>query len=67
MLSKVNSADSRQPYMAGYDFSLADIAAVVNVHRYMLLELNIKAHAALLDWYQRLSERGSFKRWITAY
>jgi glutathione S-transferase len=53
--------------MAGYDFSLADIAAVVNVHRYMLLELNIKAHAALLDWYQRLSERGSFKRWITAY
>ena len=66
-LQMVNQRVSERPYLAGKEFSLADIAIVVNVHRLKLIELNLTDLPALQAWYTLISDRPSFHRAILDY
>lgn len=54
-------------FLAGEEYSLADISAVVNVHRFRLLELDIPQSAALDNWYTRIEQRPAFQRAVRAF
>lgn len=58
---------STKPYIAGAYFSLADIAAVVNVHRFILIDWDISSYGSVKRWYEKITNRESFHRAITAY
>lgn len=51
-------------YLLGETFSLADIANVVNVHRYQLCDLDCEQFPTLMRWYHLVAERPSFQRGI---
>ena len=59
-LSDLNEDLTHGPFIAGPNFSLADIAAVVNVHRYKLCNLPMGENDHLQDWYERVSARPAF-------
>tara|TARA_R110002012_G_scaffold156852_1_gene317892 strand:- start:2006 stop:2758 length:753 start_codon:yes stop_codon:yes gene_type:complete len=54
-------------YLVGAQFSLADIAAIVNVHRYKLCGLEIEQYSALMNWYDAVAAREGFKRAVVAW
>jgi glutathione S-transferase len=66
-LDDVDKALSTSSYLAGDNFSLADIAAIVNVHRYKLLNIDIEPYSYIGQWYKRVADRKSFQRAISAY
>ena len=51
-------------FLAGDDFSLADIACGVCLYRYFNMGLEIEACARVGDWYRRLSQRAPFRHTI---
>ena len=53
-----------QAYLAGDDFSLADIACGISLYRYFNLGLDIDEPPRVMDWYQRLSQREAFRNTI---
>lgn len=66
-LTELDLALSSSPFVAGDQFSLADIAVVVNVHRYQLLQINLKHFSAINRWYQKMEARPSFQKAIREY
>ena len=50
-----------QPYLAGADFSLADIACGVCLYRYFNMGLPVGEPLSVMDWYQRLQQRAAFQ------
>ncbi|MDG2115450.1 MAG: glutathione S-transferase family protein [Porticoccaceae bacterium] len=63
-LADVNDALSGSEYLAGEVFSLADIASIVNVHRYRMCRLDLGQFPALLRWYALVESRPGFKKAI---
>ncbi len=55
---------AKHDYLAGDDFSLADIACGVCLFRYLNMGLAVHAPAQVMRWYQRLSQRAPFKHTI---
>lgn len=53
-----------QPYLAGSDFSLADIACGVGLYRYFNMGLGVDEPPRVMEWYQRLSQREPFQNTI---
>jgi glutathione S-transferase len=53
-------ADGRD-YVAGANFSLADIAWIPNVHRYDLIGWPLAKYPALKRWYDRMKQRQSYQ------
>ena len=52
-------ADGRK-WMAGEQFSLADIAWMPNLHRYDVLRWPLERYPRLNEWFQRASARKSY-------
>jgi glutathione S-transferase len=55
---------SRQSYLAGETFSLADIACGVCLFRYFNMGLEVEQPAQVMRWYRQLSQRDSFRHTI---
>jgi glutathione S-transferase len=49
------------PYVTGSAFSLADVVLGLSVNRWMLAPIERPAYPAVLDYYERLSERTGFR------
>jgi glutathione S-transferase len=54
-------------WLAGSDFTLADLAWSIDVHRFLFLKLDLSAYPALLRWYATVSDRSSFQKMVVAY
>jgi glutathione S-transferase len=52
---------SAGPYVTGSAFSLADVVLGLSVNRWMLAPIEHPKYAAVLDYYERLSERTGFR------
>jgi len=55
---------SHGPFLAGENFSLADIACGVCLYRYFNMGLEVAEPPRVMDWYQRLSQRAPFRNTI---
>lgn len=66
-LAELNGLLSENRYVAGDLFSIADIAVVVNVHRYKLLQISLEPYEAIRNWYERIESRPGFQKAITAF
>lgn len=55
---------SGRPYIAGSDFTLADIVLGVYAHRWFSFKIEKPGLPNLRRWYERLSERPSFDQWV---
>jgi len=53
---------SRRPFLAGADFSLADIPAGAVLYRYFEMELDVPRHPNVDAWYARLAAREPYRR-----
>jgi glutathione S-transferase len=49
------------PYVTGSAFSLADVVLGLSVNRWMLAPIEHPEYPAVLDYYERLSERSGFR------
>lgn len=54
------------PYLAGDQFSIADIAVGLTVHRWFCVPIEKPALPAVQAYYERLLERPAGARWMTA-
>ena len=66
-LSEVNRHLDRREWLVGRSFSLADVAWVVDVHRFALMRFPMDVFPALTAWYRRTKRRPSFVQGVTAY
>jgi glutathione S-transferase len=57
---------AKHPYIAGTDFSLADIPWGVHAHRWFNMDFERPSLPALRAWYDRLCERPAYKQHIVA-
>ena len=57
---------AKHAYIAGADFSLADIPWGVHAHRWFNMDFERPALPALRAWYDRLCERPAYKQHIVA-
>ena len=51
-------------YLAGSQMSLADIAAVVNVHRFYMLKRDVAQYDHMRRWYDMIASRPAFEKAI---
>ncbi|WP_240230372.1 glutathione S-transferase family protein [Devosia lacusdianchii] len=51
-------------FVAGGEFTIADIAVALSVHRWMAIPAEKKAFAAVADYYERLMSREAGARWM---
>lgn len=51
-------------FLGGSCFSLADIANIVNVHRYLLCKLDFGPYPSILRWYAQVELRSSFREGV---
>lgn len=63
----MNDRLEQSPWLAGGQYSLADIAACVNVHRVRLCRLKLDRLAALDAWYGRIAARPAFQTAVIAF
>lgn len=54
-------------YLSGNQFSLADIAAIVNIHRYKLCQLDVDQYPELNRWYKNIEARPGFQKAVVAW
>lgn len=52
------------PFLAGDDFTLADIACGVCLYRYFNMGLEVEQPPRVMDWYRLLSQRAAFRHTI---
>lgn len=53
-----------QPYLGGETFSMGDIPCGVCLYRYFEMGLAVAKPRFVMQWYQRLAQRGAFKNTI---
>lgn len=53
---------SRQPYLAGANFTMGDIPIGCHVHLWMRLPIERPAHPGLTAWFERLCARPAFRK-----
>lgn len=66
-MKALNDGLKGKDYLSGNQFSLADIAAIVNVHRFKLCELNVEQYSELNRWYKTIEARPGFQKGIVAW
>ncbi len=66
-LKQLDKALLKQDYLAGNKFSLADIANIVNIHRYTLCQLELDQYLGIQRWYRLIQARPAFKKAITEW
>ena len=52
------------PFLAGSEFTLADIPAGTSLHRYFEMGVEVPRHHHVAEWYARLSERSAYKEHV---
>lgn len=57
LVSILENELSQRPYLGGDEFSIADIAVGVQVHRWLHLPINRAPSPALREWYDRIIHR----------
>jgi glutathione S-transferase len=57
-------SDGRQ-FLAGDEFSLADVAWMPNIHRFTLIKWPFDTYENLRGWFERVRERSSYKIGLT--
>jgi len=62
--NKVEETAGRSVFLAGSQMSLADIAAVVNVHRFYFLKLDVAHYDHMRRWYDMIASRPAFQEAI---
>ena len=55
-----------QPFLAGSDFSMADIPAGTTLHRYFGMGLDVPRPPRVLEWHARLAERRTYREHVQA-
>jgi len=63
-LVQIGKQLAKQSYLLGENPTVADIAVGVFVHRLWAIELDIRFPENVLGWYNRLSQRPGYKRWV---
>ncbi len=66
-LAEVNRQLGDRPWLVGDRLSLADVAWVVDVHRFALIGLPLWPYASLRRWYRRMRRLTSFQQAVVAY
>jgi glutathione S-transferase len=66
-LAEVNRHLAGRTWLVGKEFSLADVAWSVSVHRFALMAMPMGAYPDLRRWYRRVRARPSFARAVHAY
>jgi glutathione S-transferase len=66
-LSEVNRHLHGREWLVGSAFSLADVAWVVDVHRFALMWFPMGHYPSLRGWYRRTRRRPSFVAGVTAF
>lgn len=56
---------SKHPYLAGDDYSIADIAHFGWMHIAQIIALDFSAHRHLQAWYERIAQRPAVRKGIT--
>ncbi len=58
----------RSQWLAGPEFSIADVIAGSGMYRYFTMDIPRPEHAALADWYGRLADRPAYRNTVmTSY
>jgi glutathione S-transferase len=52
------------PFLAGSEFTLADIPAGTSLYRYFEMGVEVPRHLHVIEWYARLSERSAYKEHV---
>jgi glutathione S-transferase len=55
---------AHQPYLAGNQFTMADIPAGSLLYRYFEMGLDVSRPPHLMQWYERLAERDAYQKTI---
>ncbi len=55
----------RHLYLAGPEFTLADIPAGTALYRYFEMGLDVACHPHVMEWYARLAERQAYRKHVT--
>jgi glutathione S-transferase len=66
-MTAVNDGLTGVDYLAGNQFSLADIAVIVNVHRYQMCQLDVQQYPELMRWYKTIAARPGFQQAVIAW
>ena len=66
-LAEVNRQLAGRAWIVGNALSLADIAWVVDVHRFALMHFPMAAHQSLCAWYRRMRRLTSFRQAVLSY
>ena len=61
---KLESHLANQPYLAGKDFGMGDIACAVSLHRYLHMGLEVVRPQNVVAWYERLTRRPAFVKHV---
>lgn len=64
--SKIDAAAEQSEYLTGSRYSLADIAVIVNVHRFYLLNLDVARYDHMRRWYEMIADTTAFQNAIMA-
>lgn len=60
----LNAHLSKQQYLAGDRFSMADIPAGTSLYRYFTMGVEVEQPPEVMNWYARLQERPAFQQHI---
>jgi glutathione S-transferase len=66
-LAEVNRHLGDRPWLVGHALSLADIAWVVDVHRFALMHFPMSGYPQLGSWYRRMRRLTSFRQAVLSY
>jgi glutathione S-transferase len=67
VFAQMDEALSKQTWLAGEMFSLADISWMGDIHRIGLMKFPMSQYPHLLDWVKRITRRASFKKGLLDY
>jgi len=67
LCEELENALQRHSWLAGGDFSIADIAWVVNAHRLALMRFPLVDYPKLSSWFRRVAARPSYRKALLAY
>jgi len=63
-LSKIEETLIKNNYLVGDSFSIADVAIGVYIFRLVEIDLGIHLQSNTDEWYQNLSKREGYKKWV---
>lgn len=61
---RINEWLGQYPYLAGPEFTLADVPAGTALYRYFEMGLDVVCHSHVMEWYARLAERSGYREHV---